>query len=279
MQQRALIRKLALGAVLPGLLLLAWHLASRHSVVVPSLAAVGEILRHPFRDPPALDALPLAHSAAISFARVLVGFALAVLTGVPLGLIIGRLPWASEVVSPTLAAAMVISPVAWLPVTILVFGLASPATTLFGEEAWRHGALDQLRFAIVAVIWLGSLFPIALNTAAGARAVREAHVEAARVLGATRWQVLLKVILPSAGPAILTGLRVAGGIAWRVIVAAEMFPGTRGGLGYMITTANTQAAYEYAFASILVIGLIGLTLDGGLRLLAVSAGHWQRGER
>lgn len=279
MKPRKMILKLALGASLPLAVLVVWHVTSRQSVVVPSIPSVLEVLRHPFRDPPTLDALPLAQSAAISFARVLVGFALAALTGVPLGLLVGRFQRASDVVSPTLAAAMVISPVAWIPVTILVFGLTSPATALFGEEAWRHGLLDQLRFAIVAVIWLGSLFPIVLNTAAGARAVRESHVEAARVLGATRYQVLVKVILPSAGPAILTGLRVAGGIAWRVIVAAEMFPGTRGGLGYMITTAHTQASYEYAFASILVIGIIGLTLDGGLRLLAVSVGHWQRGER
>lgn len=279
MTLRQMIVKGALGTSLPLALLALWHVASRESVVVPSIASVWEVLLHPFRDPPTLDAMPLAYSAAISCARVAAGFGLAVLSGVPLGLLVGRFQRASDMVSPSFAAAMVISPVAWLPVTILAFGLASPATALYGDEAWRHGMLDQMRFAIIAVIWLGAIFPIVLNTAAGARGVRDAHIEAVRVLGANRWQVLVKVILPSAGPAILTGLRVAGGIAWRVIIAAEVFPGTRGGLGYMITTAHTQGSYEYAFASILVIGLIGVTLDGGLRLLAVSVGHWQRGER
>lgn len=279
MNLRAISVKFGLGAVLPLAVFATWYWASRGSVVVPSIGSVAAVLRHPFREPPGLDAIPLAHSAAISCLRVLAGFGLAALTGVPLGILVGRFPRASDVVSPSLAAAMVISPVAWIPVAILVFGLSSPATAVFGEDAWRYGLLDQMRFAIVAVIWLGAFFPIVLNTAAGARGVRDAHIEAVRVLGANRYQVLLKVILPSAGPAILTGLRVAGGIAWRVIIAAEIFPGTRGGLGYMITTAHTQGSYEYAFASLLVIGLIGLVLDGGLRLLSVPAGHWQRSER
>ncbi|HRY51481.1 MAG TPA: ABC transporter permease [Candidatus Paceibacterota bacterium] len=267
------------GAWLPLAVLALWHFASADSVIVPPIGAVLDVLIHPFRDPPTLDSMPLARSAGISVVRVFFGFGLAIVTGVPLGLWIGRIQWASDVFSPSLGAAMVISPVAWIPVTILVFGLASPATVLYADEAWRHGLLDQLRFAIIAVIWMGAFFPIVLNTAAGARGVREAHIEAVRVLGANPWQVLFKVILPSAAPTILTGLRVAGGIAWRVIVAAEIFPGTRGGLGYMIATAHTQASYEYAFAGIVVIGMIGLALDGCLRLLALPVCRWQPRER
>lgn len=271
--------KIALGAVVPAAILLVWHFASTGSAVVPSVGSVVNVLIHPFRDPPDLDATPLADGALASILRVACGFSLAVLTAIPIGLLVGRCRAAMEMLSPTMAAAMVISPIAWIPVAIIIFGLASPATALYGEESWRHGLLDQLRFAIVAVIWMGAFFPIALNTAAGAAAVREAHIEAARMLGAGRRQVLSKVVLPSAGPAIMTGLRVGGGIAWRVIIAAEIFPGTRGGLGYMITTAHEQASYEYAFASIIVIGAIGLTLDGLLRLGAARVGRWQPKER
>ena len=146
-------------------------------------------------------------------------------------------------------------------------------------HAWQHGTLDQLRLAIVAVIWLVAFFPIVLNTASGAQSVRDAHVEAVRVLGADRRQVLTKVILPSAAPWVATGLRVGGGIAWRVIVAAEMFPGTRGGLGYMIATAHEQASYEYAFAAIVTIGAIGLAIDGALKLVSARVGRWQPKER
>jgi NitT/TauT family transport system permease protein len=271
--------RVLLGAVVPAAILVVWHGASVGSAVVPSVGAVLEVLAHPFREPPTLDATSLAAGAAISILRVLGGFGLAVLTAVPVGLWVGRSRLGRDMLAPTMAATMVISPIAWIPVAIIIFGLSSPATALYGDDAWRYGMLDQVRFAIVGVIWLGAFFPIALNAAAGARGVRDAHIETARVLGAGRAQVLTKIILPAAAPAIMTGLRVGGGIAWRVIIAAEIFPGTRGGLGYMIATAHEQASYEYAFASILVIGAIGLVLDGLLRLAARRVCRWQPRER
>ncbi|NBC10669.1 MAG: ABC transporter permease subunit, partial [Planctomycetes bacterium] len=262
MNWTGLIRRAALGAVIPLLALIVWHAASGFSAIVPTIGQVAAVLADPLSPPPALDSISLFASATVSVLRVVIGFALACLTGIPLGLLVGRSRRANELFSPAISAIMVISPVAWLPITILVFGLSTPATVLYGDEAWRADLLNQLTFAIVAVIWLGASFPVILDTAAGARAVRQAHIERATALGASRPQVLTKVILPAAAPAIVTGVRVGGGIAWRVIVAAEIFPGTRGGLGYMITTAHAQASYEYAFASILVIGLIGLSIDG-----------------
>lgn len=279
MKAKRLLLRLLLGAIVPVAILVVWHVASVGSVVVPSVGAVLEVLAHPLRDPPALDSTSLASGALISVLRVVCGFGLAAVTAIPIGLLVGRSRAAMDMLSPTMAAAMVISPIAWIPVAIIAFGLSSPATALYGDEHWRFGLLDQLRFAIVAVIWLGAFFPIALNAAGGAKRVREAHIEAARVFGATGGQLLMKVILPSAAPAIMTGLRVGGGIAWRVIIAAEIFPGTRGGLGYMIATAHEQASYEYAFASIIVIGAIGLVLDGLLRLAEHRVGRWQPKER
>ena len=279
MKAKRLVVRVLLGAIVPVAILVVWHVASVGSVVVPSIGAVLEVLAHPLREPPALDSTSLASGALISVLRVVCGFGLAAMTAIPIGLLVGRSRTAMDMLSPTMAAAMVISPIAWIPVAIIAFGLSSPATALYGDEHWRFGLLDQLRFAIVAVIWLGAFFPIALNAAGGAKRVRETHIEAARVLGATRGQVLTKVILPSAAPSIMTGLRVGGGIAWRVIIAAEIFPGTRGGLGYMIATAHEQASYEYAFASIIVIGAIGLVLDGMLRLAEHRVGRWQPKER
>lgn len=274
-----MLRKLLLGAVVPVGLIALWHWAARGSAVLPSLASVLEILCHPFREPATLDCTSLASGAWISLLRVICGFGLAVVTAVPVGLILGRNAVVSDLLSPALSVMMVISPVAWLPVTILVFGLTSPATALYGDASWQHGVLDQLRFAVIGVIWLGAFFPIAINAATGARGVRDAHLEAVRVLGATRWQTLTKVIVPAAAPAIMAGLRLGSGIAWRVIIAAEIFPGTRSGLGYMITTAHAQAAYAYAFAAIIVIACIGLALDGSLRLAAAAVGQWQPKER
>ncbi len=279
MKMSRLLVKLALGAIVPVAILLTWHFASAGSVVIPSISSVVDVLAHPFRRPANLDATTLAYGAAASVVRVVCGFSLAVLTAIPIGLAMGRWQKATDALSPTITAAMVISPVAWMPVAIIVFGLASPATVIYGDGAWRHDLLDGLRFAIVLVVWFGAFIPIAINTASGVRNVRQSHLEAARVLGASHGQLLRKVILPSAAPAILTGLRLGGGIAWRVIIVAEIFPGTRGGLGYMITTAHQQASYEYAFASIIVICAIGLMLDGLLRLAEARVAKWRPRER
>ena len=276
---RPLARKLALGAILPAAILIVWHVASARSVIVPSIGSVVDVLVHPFRPLSDLDSEPFALGVGISMLRVACGFALAAATGVPVGLLIGRSATARQVLAPTMAGAMAVSPIAWIPVAIVVFGLSSAATALYGQEHWRHGLLDQLRFATVVVIWMAAYFPIALNAAAGARAVRASHLESAAVLRATPWQRLTKIILPSAAPAIMTGLRLGGGIAWRVVIAAELFPGTRGGLGYMIATAHETGNYRYAFASIIAIGAVGLCLDALLRLAAARVGRWQPRER
>ncbi|MBN1420163.1 MAG: ABC transporter permease subunit [Planctomycetes bacterium] len=269
----------ALGVIIPAAVVVVWHAASLHSVIVPSIGRVADVLIHPFREPATLDATSLADGAAISILRVVCGFGIAALTAIPIGILVGRSRLVMDALSPTIASSMVVSPIAWMPIAILVFGLSSPASWIAGDDAWRYARLDQLRLAVIAVIALGAFFPIVLNTAAGVQGAREAHAEAARVLGASRRQVLTKVVIPSAIPSILTGLRIGGGIAWRVIIAAEIFPGTRGGLGYMIATAHQQASYEYAFAAIIVIAAIGLVLDGSLRLAAGRAGRWQAAQR
>jgi len=273
------IRKILLGSLVPAGLLVLWWAMSHRSAVVPSIGSVIDVLVSPSTSPPDLDTTSLASGAYISILRVLLGFSLAAVSGIAAGFFIGLSRGGREVLAPTMSVAMAISPIAWLPVSIIVFGLSTPASALFGDEAWRHNTLDQLSFAVVAVIWYGAFFPIALNSAAGVRGVRRAHVETVRVLGASRMQTLTRVILPTSMPAIFTGLRLGAGIAWRVIVAAEIFPGTRSGLGYMISASHEIGEYRYAFAAIVVIGAIGLALDGGFRLLAWRVGHWQPKER
>jgi len=275
----ATLRKTLYGSLIPAALLAVWWVASRGSAVIPSIGSVIDVLLHPTRSPAALDTTSLAAGAYISLLRVILGFGLAAVSGIAVGFCIGVSRPVRETLAPTMSVAMAISPIAWLPVAIIVFGLSTPASVVFGDAAWRHNTLDQLSFAVVAVIWYGAFFPIALNAAAGVGGVRRAHIETVHVLGAARIQTLTNVIIPAAMPAVLTGLRVGAGIAWRVIVAAEIFPGTRSGLGYMISASHEIAEYRYAFAAIVVIAAIGLVLDGGLRLLAWRVGHWQPRER
>ncbi len=272
--------RVLLGVVLPGVLLGAWHLASLgEGAVIPSIREVADVILHPLRDPPNLDSRPLLQSVGISVLRVLIGFAAAALTAVPLGVLVGYSAVADRIVSPLVEVFRPICPIAWLPVAILLFGFSSAGSLVWGDEAWRHDLASQLQLAMAFIIWWGAFFPIFLNTVAGVRGVRSLHLEAARTLGAGPRQIFFKVMLPASLPSIMTGLRVGMGLAWMVIIAAEIFPGARAGLGYMIVTAHQVAQYEYAFASILIIGVIGLAINEVMLFLSNRVSWWEGLER
>lgn len=274
-----LLRRILLAGLLPAVLLVVWAIAAGTSPLVPSIGSVLDVLAHPADPPPLLDTTSLADGAAISLLRVVLGFALAVLLALPLGVLMGLYQPLRDLLAPLQAVLMTVSPIAWLPIAILVFGLTSPASLLAGPDAWQWTTLDRLRFAVVIVIALGATWPILLNTAAGVRGVRESYCEQVRLMGGNRRDVLRLAVLPAAMPNIATGLRMGAAIAWRVIVAAEIFPGTRSGLGCMIATAHEVGQYQYAFAAIIVIAAIGLVLDGLFRLLEGRLSRWRRKER
>ncbi len=275
-----LIRSILLGCVLPVLLLIVWMWwASRHSQVVPRPMDVLHVLMHPFETPANLDSLPLAHSSGISVLRVFLGFLAAALTGVPLGLLAGKIHVVRRLIMPMCELSRPICPIAWLPVAILVFGFASVGSAVWESQSWQHPIADQLQFAMIAVIWWGGFFPIFINTAHGVETVKKIYLEAARMLGASNRRIFLEIVLPSALPSIMTGLRVGLGISWMVIIAAEIFPGTRAGLGYMIATSHQVAEYQYTFASIAVIAAIGLISSKGFELITKRVSRWQIMER
>jgi NitT/TauT family transport system permease protein len=272
------ISRIALGVLIPGAILLLWHLAS-DSAVIPSIGGTFSVFLKPFSEPPNLDARPFATNIIVSILRVLTGFVLGAVTAVPLGILVGTSRVADRLIMPTVEVLRPICPIAWLPVAIIVFGLSSPATTFWGYDSWKFDTLDQLRYAMVFIIWWGAFFPIFVNTVAGVRGVKTLYLDAAKMLGARRWDMFRKVIFPASLPGILTGLRVGMGTAWMVIVAAEFFPGTVSGLGYLITASHQVAEYEYAFASIIVIGALGLFFNKGLLLLSDKLCGWTAKER
>jgi ABC-type nitrate/sulfonate/bicarbonate transport system permease component len=274
-----LLRRILIAVILPALLLGIWSVAAARSPIVPSLGEVAAVLAHPFVSPRLLDTTSLAHGTAVSVLRVALGLGLAILIGLPLGLLMGLSQHLRDAFSSLLALTMAVSPIAWLPIAIIIFGLSSPASLIAGDDAWRYATLDRLRFAVVAVIALGAIWPILLNTAGGVRQVRECYCEHVRLIGGSRWDVLRLAVWPGALPSVATGLRMAAAIAWRVIVAAEIFPGTRSGLGAMIATAHEVGEYQYAFAAIIVIAAIGLSLDTLFRLLEGRLSRWRRKER
>ena len=225
------------------LLLAFWYYAVRWSgtKVFPSPREVekglAELVRHHV----------LWKDIADSLRRVAIGFGLAVAIGVPLGLTLGWYPAANQWVNPVMQILRPISPIAWIPVAIIFFGIGDNAAAF--------------------LIFLGAFFPIVVACINGVANVPQVYRRAGRNFGLTGPELLARVLFPAALPQILVGLRIALGIAWLVVVAAEMIA-VDSGLGYLvIDSRNSGKRYDLVVAAILMIGVIGLILDVGLRRL------------
>jgi NitT/TauT family transport system permease protein len=182
-----------------------------------------------------------------SLRRVAIGFGSAILIGVPFGLFLGCNPAVNQVVNPVIQLLRPISPIAWIPVAIIFFGIGDRAA--------------------IFLIFLGAIFPILVACVSGVSAVPAIYRSAARNFGLSTPQLIAKVIFPAALPQILIGARIALGIAWLVVVAGEMIA-VDSGLGYLvIDSRNSGKRYDLVVAAMLMIGLIGLALDLAFRRL------------
>jgi NitT/TauT family transport system permease protein len=195
-----------------------------------------------------------------SLFRVSWGFGLAVVVGVPLGLILGWFKPAFQALNPMIQILRPISPIAWIPVAILWFGIDDRAP--------------------VFLIFLASVFPITVSSMAAVQNMQLVYLRAAQNFGIKGPQLFRRVILPAALPQIITGIRIALGFAWLVVVAAEMIA-VNSGLGYLIIDArNAGKRYDLVVAGMVMIGLIGLVLDLLIRQLEkfdeVKWGYGQR---
>jgi NitT/TauT family transport system permease protein len=176
-----------------------------------------------------------------SIRRVALGFGAAAVVGIPLGLMLGWYPAANQVVNPVLQMLRPISPIAWIPVAILMFGVGD-LTPVF-------------------LIFLAAFFPIVVACVSGVSNVPSIFRRAGRNFGLTVPQLLARVVFPASLPQIIVGLRLALGIAWMVVVAAEMVA-VDSGLGYLVIDArNSGKHYDMVVAAMLLIGMIGLAID------------------
>ncbi len=176
-----------------------------------------------------------------SLFRVTWGFGLAVLAGVPFGLFLGWFSRAYQAFNPMIQIFRPISPIAWIPVAILWFRVTD--------------------LAPIFLIFLASVFPITVSATAAVQNMQPVYLRAAQNFGLSRLELFRRVILPSCLPQIITGIRIALGIAWLVVVAAEMIA-VNSGLGYLIIDArNAGKRYDLVVAGMIMIGLIGLVLD------------------
>ena len=182
-----------------------------------------------------------------SLYRVGAGFGLAALVGIPLGFLIGRFKFLSGMTSPIISLLRPVSPLAWLPIGLYVFKETEPASL------W--------------VIFISSIWPIILNTAAGVARVPQDYLNVARVLKLSEWKIFTKILFPSVLPHLMTGIRLSIGVAWLVIVAAEMLTGGTG-LGFWVWDEWNNLNVEHIIIAIFIVGVVGLLLEQGLMLLA-----------
>ncbi len=182
-----------------------------------------------------------------SLFRVGTGFLLAVVVAVPLGLWMGWVRGAFGTLNPIFQMLRPISPIAWIPIAILWFGVgdASP----------------------IYLIFISSVFPMIVQTTAGVHTIERRYLRAAENFGVSRYTLFTRVVIPAVLPQIIVGMRIGLGVAWLVVVAAEMIA-LRSGLGYLIIDSrNAGNRYDLVIAAMILIGMIGLLLDGLMRLL------------
>jgi nitrate/nitrite transport system permease protein len=266
---RAPLLSLAFLVVFIGL----WHLATRptageiqvdpeYAALIGASAAVGgqsampgpgdvarklwEHLSDPFYDRGTNDkgiGIQLGHSIG----RVMLGFGLAALVAIPLGFVIGMSPLVYKALDPFIQILKPISPLAWMPLALYT--------------------IKDSNISAVFVIFICSLWPMLVNTAFGVASVRREWINVARTLQVSRLRTAFQVILPAAAPTIMTGMRISVGIAWLVIVAAEMLVGGTG-IGYFVWNEWNNLSIANIISAILFIGLIGMLLDTTLARLA-----------
>ncbi len=179
------------------------------------------------------------------------GYALAVIIGTPIGFFLGLSKTFTKIFDPIIQILRPVSPLAWLPLGLVLF-------LNTGKEAGTWGALFTIAIC--------SMWPTVLNTAVGVRAVPQDYLNVGRVLKLSRWKTLTKILIPATLPYMFTGFRLSLGIAWLVIVAAEMLTG-RPGVGGFLWQEYNALIYEHIILSIITIGLVGFTLDRLMSLL------------
>jgi len=189
----------------------------------------------------------LVQHIAASLMRVSIGYVAALAVAIPLGVLMGWFSGVFYAFNPLVQLLRPISPIAWIPLAILWFGVGNVSP--------------------IFLIFLSSFFPMIVGTAAAVQAVERQYVRAARNFGITGYRLIFQVVLPAALPQIIVAMRLGVGIAWLVVVAAEMIA-IDSGLGYLIIDSrNAGNRYDLVVAAMVLIGVIGLLLDGVLRQL------------
>lgn len=227
-----------------------WALVSKSSPQLPGPSVVFQAAVTLFSDPfyrNGPNDQGIGWNILFSLERVGIGFGLAALVGIPAGFLIGRFRFLADMTAPIVSLLRPVSPLAWLPIGLLVFKAANPAA--------------------IWVIFISSIWPMIINTAVGVQRIPQDYLNVARVLNLPESKVFTKILFPAVLPYMMTGVRLSIGVAWLVIVAAEMLTGGVG-LGFWVWDEWNNLKVENIIIAIFVVGIVGLLLEQGLILLA-----------
>jgi NitT/TauT family transport system permease protein len=202
-----------------------------------------------------LDPETFLRDIALSTYRVGLGFVLAAAVGIPLGICIGSSAFIRDLVFPSVELFRPIPPIAWIPLAILFF--------------------PKIEWMIVFLTFYGAFFPIVYNTVAGVSNIRSTYIRAGKSLGASEWALFWHVVLPAALPTIFTGLYIAIGVAWLMVVAGEMIA-NKGGIGAMTWQAYQTTRYPRIFVGMATIGVVGYLSSLVVRLISRAVVRWEQ---
>ena len=232
------------------LLIAIWALLTMKSTTFPTPVATWQEAVKLFSDPfysNGPNDQGLGWNILFSLKRVAIGFGLAAIVGIPMGFLIGRSKIAGAMLNPIISLLRPVSPLAWLPIGLLVFQSADPAA--------------------IWTIFICSIWPMIINTAVGVQRVPEDYLNVAKVLNLSEWKIVTKILFPSVLPYMLTGVRLSVGTAWLVIVAAEMLTGGVG-IGFWVWDEWNNLNVAHILIAIFVIGIVGLLLEQALVSIA-----------
>lgn len=249
-----MVHKTVLPFITLFFILVIWELVTRFSGwsshVFPSplavLISMGELIANG----------SLLKNTVASLFRVSIGFSLAVILGIPLGIVLGRVEITKLLFNPLIQFLRPISPLAWIPLAMLWFGIGDPPA--------------------IFLIFLASFFPMVVSTSVAVENIKPTYFQVAANFNFSRTEILTKIVIPAITPDVITALRMTIAIAWLVVVAAEMIA-VQSGLGYLILDARNALRMDYVMVGMIVIGIIGLLLDSIMRALGnIQSTAWGR---
>lgn len=276
-RSRALVIPQVVPFITPILFIGLWMMAAAqisNQVILPSVEQVLDLLMQPLADVISMGSL--AGNVLVSLVRVVIGYLVAAMIAIPLGVVMGYYGLAFKLFNNFLNLFRPIPPLAWVPLVMAWCGVSSFATLLGVETGQAYIYLNNIKFSMVFIIFIGAFYPILTATLHGVTGVNKTLIDSARVLGASEQQIFVKVLIPAAMPSIITGMRIGLGIAWMCLVSAEMLPGSLSGVGYLITHAYTLASTDIVIAGMISIGVVGAVMDLMFRKFEKKKYSWRR---